>query len=164
MKSAIIEDGVVTNVIVGTVDGSIECGDDVEIGWTYIGGVFAVPLAPPPSKDDLLLYAAGVRFTKETGGYAYDGHLISTDRDSQSKIGNVALAATVTGSAFSSDWKCSDGSFFTLTQATAIAMATAVMTFVSACFSTEGALVGEINAGTVTSKSQIDGASWPPAA
>ncbi|MGZ9718806.1 DUF4376 domain-containing protein [Rhizobium miluonense] len=163
MKSAIIEDGVVTNVIVGTIDGSIECGDDVGTGWTYSGGVFVAPLAPTPSKDDLLSYAAGVRFTKETGGYAYDGHLISTDRDSQSKIGNVALAATIKGQSFSTQWKCSDGAFVTLTQETAVAMATAVMTFISACFATEGAVAAEISSGAIQTFSQIDSASWPAA-
>ncbi len=163
MRSAIVENGVVTNVIIGEIDGSIECGDDVNIDWSYNDGAFYAPPEPEPTKDDLLSYAAAKRFGLETGGYTYNGHLISTDRDSQSKIGNVALAATITGSAFSTNWKCADGTFIPLTQATAIAMATAVMTFISACFSTEGALADQINAGKVTSKAQIDAASWPVA-
>ena len=47
MKSAIVENGVVTNVIIGSVDGSVPCGDDIDIGWLYDGAIF-VPAAVTP--------------------------------------------------------------------------------------------------------------------
>lgn len=43
MRSAIIENGSVVNVIVGTVEGAIECADEVSIGWHYVDGVFSEP-------------------------------------------------------------------------------------------------------------------------
>jgi len=49
MRSAIIDNGVVTNVIVGSIPGSIECGTDVSKGWAYSGGKF---VAPPESDPE----------------------------------------------------------------------------------------------------------------
>ncbi len=110
---------------------------------------------------DLIAYAAAKRYLIEIGGYTYEGHLIATDRDSQSKITSVAVAASTVGSSFSTDWKCSDGTFFTLDQTEAIAMATAIMTFVSACFAAEAAVATAITGGTITTTADIDAASWP---
>lgn len=47
MRSAIIENGIVVNVIVGAIIGSIECPDDVGIGYVFEGGAFT---APPPDE------------------------------------------------------------------------------------------------------------------
>lgn len=55
MRSAIVENGVVVNVIIGEVEGSVECPDAVGIGWAYVGGEFvplAPPAPPPPTEDD----------------------------------------------------------------------------------------------------------------
>lgn len=174
MNYAFVASGVVTEIVT-PVDGVpldqqyhpdfvkslVQCDDTVQQGWLYSGKKFSAPPNPVVTVAELTSYAAGKRFLLETGGYTFNGHSISTDRDSQSKIGNVAVAATVVGSSFSTDWKCSDGTFFTLNQADAIAMATAVMTFVSACFATEASVVAAINAGTTTTTAEIDAASWP---
>ena len=48
MRSAIIENGVVVNVIKGSIPGSIECPPEVGIGWTYDGSTFTPPPAPEP--------------------------------------------------------------------------------------------------------------------
>ncbi|MEO3997170.1 hypothetical protein [Mesorhizobium sp. CAU 1732] len=53
MRSAIVENGVVTNVIIGQVDDSITCGDDVAIGWTYDDGAFSPPPPPEPEPEPL---------------------------------------------------------------------------------------------------------------
>jgi hypothetical protein len=137
------------------------CANDVGQGWTYSKGNFAPPAVSIPSVADLTAYTATKRYSLETGGFTYGGHPISTDRDSQSKIGNVALAANIIGSSFSTDWKCSDGTFVTMGQADAIAMATAVMTFISACFGVEGSVTAAIAAGTITTIAEIDAAGWP---
>ncbi|WP_271025000.1 DUF4376 domain-containing protein [Rhizobium sp. RCAM05973] len=137
------------------------CANDVGQGWTYSKGNFAAPIPAVPSVADLTAYAATKRYALETGGFTYDGHPISTDRDSQGKIGNVALAANIVGSSFSTSFKCSDGSFFTLNHDGAIEMATAVMTFISACFDTEATVALAIAAGTISTIAQIDAASWP---
>ncbi len=139
----------------------VTCDSTVEQGFAYSDGTFAAPVAAPITVADLTAYAAAKRYVVETGGYTYEGHRIATDRDSQSKIASVAIAATVVGSSFSTEWKCSDGTFFTLDQAAAIAMATAVMTFVSECFATEAATAAAIAAGTITEKAEIDAVAWP---
>jgi len=48
MRVAIVEEGVVTNVIVAdelTEPNWVECPDEVGVGWTYDGETF---MAPPP--------------------------------------------------------------------------------------------------------------------
>ena len=66
MRAAIIENGVVTNVILVAEAGflgSVPCDDAVAPGWTYNGTVFSPPEAgpqpegPPPAP---LLYAVGL--------------------------------------------------------------------------------------------------------
>ncbi len=141
----------------------VSCSSTVQQGYAYNGKKFSAPTVPAVTEADLIAYAAAKRYLIETGGYTYDSHPIATDRDSQSKITAVALSANLVGSSFSAEWKCSDGTFFTLDQAAAIAMATAVMTFVSACFAAEAAVVTAITGGTITTTADIDGASWPAA-
>lgn len=159
MKSAIIEDGVVVNIILGEIEGSVECGDDVAIGWRYEGETFS---APDPAPIDLVGYAAAKRYALENGGFDYKGSPIATDATSQSKIGNGALAATVIGPSFSTAWKCSDGSFISLDHDEMIAMASSIMAFVSACFAAEDAICSEIKSGSVTTTVQVDEYAWPP--
>lgn len=64
MRYAIIENGVVTNVVVANAEtaaqnGWIEC-DHGGPGWTYANGVFTepppviLPVAPKPTKEELL--------------------------------------------------------------------------------------------------------------
>jgi len=48
MRSAIIKDGEVINVIKGSIPGSIECPPEVGIGWTYDGSTFTPPPNPEP--------------------------------------------------------------------------------------------------------------------
>lgn len=48
MRSAIIRDNIVVNVIVGSIPGSVECPPEVSIGWLYDGETFS---APPPEPE-----------------------------------------------------------------------------------------------------------------
>jgi hypothetical protein len=64
MKYAIIEANIVTNVVIADAEyaelqGWIEVGDQVEIGWSYVDGEFTdlrpAPEQPtPPTKEELL--------------------------------------------------------------------------------------------------------------
>lgn len=75
MRQAIIESGVVVNVIVGPLEGAVTIPDDspVGAGWTYSGGTFSAP-APvtvvPSSvtmrQARLALLAAGLLSSVET--------------------------------------------------------------------------------------------------
>lgn len=51
MKSAEIKDGVVVNVIVGTLKGHVECPDIVQMGWKFDGSEFTAP--PQPVLTDI---------------------------------------------------------------------------------------------------------------
>jgi len=51
MRSAIIENGVVANVIKGSIPGSIECPPEVGPGWTYAGNEFIKPPVIVESPD-----------------------------------------------------------------------------------------------------------------
>ncbi|MEF2554053.1 hypothetical protein VQ042_22385 [Aurantimonas sp. A2-1-M11] len=54
MRSAIIEDGAVVNVIMGKIEGSIPCGEDVGIGWSHDGQTFAAPPVIEPEPQPAL--------------------------------------------------------------------------------------------------------------
>jgi hypothetical protein len=54
MKSAIIENGIVINTIVGELPESIPCDPSVGIGWAYNGTSFIAPVQPlshAPTKE-----------------------------------------------------------------------------------------------------------------
>lgn len=44
MNEAIVKNGIVENIIVGHVAGSVPCPADCAIGWTYDGANFAAPI------------------------------------------------------------------------------------------------------------------------
>ena len=48
MRSAIIEAGIVVNVIVGEIEGSVPCPEAVSVGWTFDGATFHPPAAVEP--------------------------------------------------------------------------------------------------------------------
>lgn len=57
MRGAIIENGVVVNVIIADVPedfGAVECPDDVSPGWSYADGAFIAPAVevPQPALSD----------------------------------------------------------------------------------------------------------------
>lgn len=51
-RSAIVTDGVVVNVIAGSLPGSVVCGNEVIKGWLYDGSDFTPPIITP-TKDDV---------------------------------------------------------------------------------------------------------------
>lgn len=75
--AAIIEDGIVTNVIVADADfagsiGAIACDEGVSIGWNYSDGVFTPPSLPPVDLDALkLVLKAAVDAAAEVERHRY---------------------------------------------------------------------------------------------
>ena len=53
MRSAIIADGIVTNVIMGSLPESIPCENGVGIGWSYDGVNFIPPAPESPTAQDI---------------------------------------------------------------------------------------------------------------
>lgn len=114
---------------------------------------------PPPTIEQLKAYATAKRFAVETGGIVVDGVSILTDRESQRMIADAAsyvdryAVATI-------NFKSASG-FVALTAAQIGAIAGAVGAHVQASFSAEMTVDAAIDAGTITTKADIDAASWP---
>jgi hypothetical protein len=107
------------------------------------------------NKAALKAHAASARYNKETGGFAVGGVTYPTDRETQAKMAAAyALAQGNPNIAF--DWKLPNGGFVALTAADVAAVATAVGVFVQQCFGAEASACIDIEAGTITTRAQID--------
>lgn len=105
-------------------------------------------------------YVAQKRWQHSQGGLALpDGTVIDTTDASKSKI-NQTLGVLERGWISSVDWKAKTGKL-TLDLAALTAIAQAVAGFEQACFAAEFAICDAIEAGTITTKAEIDGYSWP---
>lgn len=119
----------------------VPAGANVEIGWSYEDGAFSAPSAlPPPTKAELVAYAATARWRAETGGFEVSGQTIDTGRESQNMIaGADALAQADPNEPV--DYKAASG-WVTLDAAAIHALALAVGRHVRACFRKEREVVG----------------------
>lgn len=110
-------------------------------------------------KPALIAIAAEKRYRIETGGKSIMGVTFRTDRESQGLISGAAALAKITGQ--SVKWKTPAG-FIEATASQIEQVAIAVGNHVQACFAAEAELIGLIEAGTVTTRDQIEGWSgWP---
>jgi hypothetical protein len=115
-----------------------------------------IPALDPPTV--LKPYAAAVRYAKEIAGCMVGGVTYPSDRETQAKLTAAALFAQVDNTQ-TFQWKLADGSFSaTLSAAEMIAVAAAVGGYVNACFAEEAEVVAEIDAGTITTREEIDAA------
>lgn len=107
---------------------------------------------------DLKRYAAAARFAKEVGGKFISGALYPTDRDTQNKLTAAAVFAQVDNTQ-TFRWKLADGTFTgSLSASQMIAVAAAVAGFVNSAFLEEQVVGAAIDAGTITTKAQVDAA------
>jgi hypothetical protein len=113
-----------------------------------------------PSAERLLAYLAEKRWRLETGGYLWNGHLVATDRDSRSIIGQERLAISLGERADPDGFKMG-GELVMVSNADFIAMTDAIRAFVRACFAAEAMIAAQILAGTITSFAAIDAAAMP---
>lgn len=130
---------------------------DVVPGWLFDGALFVQPTATTYTKTQLKAYAASARYDKETGGISVGGVDVRTDRESQAMINGAYNMAARDGT-FTTKWKGANGSFSTLTAATITALATAIGQHVAACFSAEADVVAQVDAGTLTTTTEINAA------
>lgn len=140
----------------------VGCGADVEPGWTYDGTTFADPadaVVPPPTKAELIAYAADRRWRAETGGIVVAGATIDTDRASQAMI-TGAYAWSQAHPEQTVAFKARGG-FVTLDAAAVEAIASAVGSHVQECFAVEATVDAVIDAETITDFAGVDAADWP---
>lgn len=134
---------------------------------TYCDGMLQFPsdLSPPISSVDmvaarkgaLLEYATQRRWQIETGGIVVSGTSIATDDRSKLLIAGARIKADA-NSEFTTKWKTSTGVRVLIDAATIIAISEAVLAHVDACFEIEDTVCAGIEAGTITTREQIDAA------
>ncbi len=105
---------------------------------------------------DLIGYAANVRWRKEVGGISVGGIPVATDDRSKLLIASARIKAD-SNPEFTTKWKTGSG-FILLDAATIIALSDAVLAHVDACFETEGEVLAAIDAGTITTRDDVDAA------
>lgn len=103
----------------------------------------------------LVAYAAAKRYTKEVGGINVGGANIATDDRSKLMIVGAATAAQLDPE-WTTNWKLADGSFVPVNAAQILAIAQAVSSHVSACFSIEQTVRAGIESEDITSYAEID--------
>tara|TARA_R110000868_G_scaffold270726_2_gene530172 strand:+ start:10422 stop:10934 length:513 start_codon:yes stop_codon:yes gene_type:complete len=153
----------VNNVIISQDSGleaSSNIYSDVEggmIAYLAEGGTIDPYVAPIPTKSDLIAYAADKRWQVETGGISVYGIPIPTDDRAKLLIKGKA-----------DDMADADAAPYVLSSVNAMltglqfkAINSAVIAHVTACFGIQSSVMAEIDSDTITTKSQIDGASWP---
>ncbi|WP_454626972.1 DUF4376 domain-containing protein [Bradyrhizobium cenepequi] len=112
-------------------------------------------LSPYGLYADLKTYAASVRYAKETGGVTIAGIQYPSDRETQAKMTAAVVFGQVQPS-ITFQWKVANGSFVELDAAGITAVAAQVGAHVQASFATESDVVSAIDAGTITTKGQVD--------
>lgn len=124
-------------------------------GCTKISDNFQEP-EPVPEPLNLPAYAASKRYAREVGGITWEGHPVSTDRESQNKLLAEYVAVFTNQRIDPSYWKMADGSFIPLTNTQMSALALAAKEHVRDAFFREGVVLGGIAQGTITTPQQID--------
>lgn len=165
MKRAVIENGVVTNIILAPAGFEVEgatlvATDTAGIGDFYDAetGAFSPPPSPPITADELIAYASDLRWRIETGGATWNGFPVHSDRESQSKIIAERLAISEGVRDDPDGWKFADGEFRLLTNAEFVSLSDAVRLHVRTAFATEARVQIAIAAGDITTFAAVDGA------
>lgn len=109
--------------------------------------------------EALLAHAAQKRKNVETGGIMLGGQAIKTDAESLIKIAGAKSLADEEPEELV-DFKAANG-WVQIDAAAVRAIALAVGQHYRACFRIERQLCDAIEAGTVTTKEEIDAAAWP---
>lgn len=113
---------------------------------------------PEPEPVDLKVYAGKVRKTIEEQDVVLpSGVAVQSDTESQGKIAQTILSIDLGLISQPVNWKSSSG-FVLLTRADLITVGTAVAQHVQRSFNAEMAVVMQIDAGTVTTATEVDAA------
>ena len=108
---------------------------------TFLADQATTTVSPRDIKLEAL---ASYRYLVQNSGTTVAGVPLDTDPDSRAAL-TAAYVAALQNSAFTVDWKGSDGSFYPLTAAAVISVGNAVLAFVSKCFAVEGAVTANVD-------------------
>lgn len=109
-----------------------------------------------PLRNALKAYAANKRWQKEIGGIEFGGMPIPTDERTQNVITAAYASATLDPQFSIPSWKVAPGVYVPLDNATIIALAQAVRSHVQSCFTLNGQVDAEIDAGNILSAADVD--------
>lgn len=168
MKLALIEDGIVKNLIevaAGAVPewaADFPTADaDAQIGGTYTDGKFGPP--PPAPLEERRAKAIErlwtLRRAKISGAATIRGVHLWIDLESRANL-TAAVLATQLDPDLPVQWKTTDGGFVTLTATQLATLATDVMAYVQMCFAREAALKAQIEAASDPDAIDIT-TGWP---
>jgi hypothetical protein len=167
MRAALIVDGIVANVIlVESLDAypvgpgeALILSDIAGIGWTWSEGEGLEPPPraeqPPPSKADLVAYAADRRWRQEVGGITVAGVPVATDDRSKLMITGARVAA-MADSGWSTVWHGADGNTYPVDAPAMVAISNAVQAHVNGGFATFALVKAAIESGTITTLAEVD--------
>ena len=119
-----------------------------------------VPLTGEQLKTALIAYAAEKRWRVATAGVVVNGVSIPSDDTADGRVRH-ALADLADGVQVEPLTFVVGGTGVAADAALFTAIRTAISQRWQSCYAVQGALVQGINAGTITSKEQIDAANWP---
>jgi hypothetical protein len=125
-----------------------------EVDWR---AALAAAMQPAPVDIDLLAYAADKRWQAEIGGIVVSGVPVATDDRSKILITGARVAAML-DAAWSTIWHGADGQTYPVDAAAMVAISDAVQAHVNAGFDIFATVKAAIEAGSITSTSEIDAA------
>jgi hypothetical protein len=112
----------------------------------------------PPTKQQLLDYAAAKRFDLEVGGIVSETYgPLPTDRDTRAIVGQTIQSIDLGIVTAPVNFKTPQG-FVPLDRAAFVAIATEMADHVQSTFDKEGQVDAQIQAGTITTKAAVDAA------
>jgi hypothetical protein len=170
-----IQDGIVAELF--TTDGDITTmfnpslvwvpvgSSGAEAGWTYAGGLFTAPAAPPPpTQAELYAYAnaKAQALLATMKSYGPDAPFLKADRTAPTISDLLAIeqdAATSPSDAY--DWVANDNSVTAFTAAQIAALAAQVASDRKAIFAALATASSGIAGGSITMTAEIDALSWP---
>lgn len=133
----------------------VQCGPDAGPGWFYVNQQWESPpgLETNP-QEDLIEYAAKVRWETETGGIEVGNIPVHTDDRSKLMLMGARLEA-MENPQIQKSWVGADGVVRNLTAGQLVALSNAVANHVSACFERYAEVKAAIEAGTVYTRSDV---------
>lgn len=139
----------------------VKVATDLVVNEPYVNLVWVkYPLPPMLAKSRLKDHAAAKRWQHSQSGLTLpNGVIVDTSDTSKAKV-HQALSILEKGWAASVEWKAKNGRVV-LDLAGITAVSQAMAAFEQACFAAEFAIIDAIDAGTLTTKAEIDAYAWP---